>query len=432
MLHELTQDIYKEFDRLLERSDPVYERLRPVLEQEGINTREWYSGGKVSVRVTGGRTLAAKLGMGCQDIKVTEVWSAENHLELCTLVSQLGHPIPADIVHLLPEEEREQFLNLTKPSDIPSGELVDFVTGAHERGLADLAKTSLEKLQSLSRVQIAQDDVPEPSGTTLQSIIEAYIESRPERSRRQDRGQLAKWMQHPEMGKKPLGEVDIYDVYDFLNELGEDLSVSSLRVFRAAMSNVYNWCNKQRDLGIKYNPWRGIDMTGMGQDAVDRLPFTSEQLHHLFKLDMPDDCRKAFAILVTTGLRGGELVQLAKRQKVEVKDGIKFLDLREITTKNKGSKRLVPLHDLANELPKSFTQQKLRSLVRRVTNDPRVVVHSLRHTAKDLFRDAGISKEVSDFITGHAQGDVSGKYGVGPSLQVRYEAINRVAHPWLR
>jgi hypothetical protein len=38
-------------------------------------------------------------------------------------------------------------------------------------------------------------------------------------------------------------------------------------------------------------------------------------------------------------------------------------------------------------------------------------------------RDAGVSKEVNDFITGHASGDVAGSYGSGPSLRVRKEAI---------
>ena len=59
-------------------------------------------------------------------------------------------------------------------------------------------------------------------------------------------------------------------------------------------------------------------------------------------------------------------------------------------------------------------------------------IHSLRGTFKDLIRDAGISKELNDFITGHAQVDVAGKYGDGFSLERRYEAINSVSHPWLK
>ena len=43
--------------------------------------------------------------------------------------------------------------------------------------------------------------------------------------------------------------------------------------------------------------------------------------------------------------------------------------------------------------------------VRKVSDDPKKVVHSLRGTFKDMLRDAGVSKETNDFITGHSSGD---------------------------
>jgi len=42
-----------------------------------------------------------------------------------------------------------------------------------------------------------------------------------------------------------------------------------------------------------------------------------------------------------------------------------------------------------------------------------------------------VSKEVNDFITGHASGDVAGNYGAGPSLSVRKEAIERLGFEFL-
>jgi hypothetical protein len=71
-------------------------------------------------------------------------------------------------------------------------------------------------------------------------------------------------------------------------------------------------------------------------------------------------------------------------------------------------------------------------LVRRVTTNPKKVVHSLRGTLKDKLRDNGVPKEVNDFITGHSSGDVAGTYGSGPSLKVRQAALNSVVHPWLK
>ena len=63
--------------------------------------------------------------------------------------------------------------------------------------------------------------------------------------------------------------------------------------------------------------------------------------------------------------------------------------------------------------------------VRKVTDDPLKVVHSLRGTLKDKLRDTGVSTETNDFITGHGRGDAAGKYGIGPSLAVRKEALDR-------
>lgn len=73
----------------------------------------------------------------------------------------------------------------------------------------------------------------------------------------------------------------------------------------------------------------------------------------------------------------------------------------------------------------------LMPYIRKITSDPLKVVHSLRGTLKDLLRDADVSQEINDFITGHGAGDVAGRYGSGPSLQTRLDALSKVLHPWL-
>ena len=55
----------------------------------------------------------------------------------------------------------------------------------------------------------------------------------------------------------------------------------------------------------------------------------------------------------------------------------------------------------------------------------------MRGNFKDFIRDLGVSKEINDFITGHAQGDFAGRYGAGPSMAKRLEVINQIKHPWL-
>ena len=64
---------------------------------------------------------------------------------------------------------------------------------------------------------------------------------------------------------------------------------------------------------------------------------------------------------------------------------------------------------------------------------PKQVTHSLRGNLKDLLYDVGIPKELNDYITGHSQGDVAGdRYGVGHNVKVRYEALNKVHHPYIK
>jgi hypothetical protein len=78
------------------------------------------------------------------------------------------------------------------------------------------------------------------------------------------------------------------------------------------------------------------------------------------------------------------------------------------------------------------TSRVVNRYIDRVTTDPRVVAHSLRGNLKDLLRNAGVSAELNNFITGHTQSNaVAGDYGDGHSMAVRLDALNKAQHPWL-
>ena len=47
--HELTQAIYDEFDKELKKTDKFFEAVRPLLEDAGVRTRDWYDKGSVVV-----------------------------------------------------------------------------------------------------------------------------------------------------------------------------------------------------------------------------------------------------------------------------------------------------------------------------------------------------------------------------------------------
>lgn len=62
---------------------------------------------------------------------------------------------------------------------------------------------------------------------------------------------------------------------------------------------------------------------------------------------------------------------------------------------------------------------------------PRTVVfHSLRHTFKDLCRNAGIVSDVHHQLTGHASGSVGDRYGEGYSLEVLHTEISKIRLPF--
>lgn len=440
--HRLTEEIYAQFDRQLGRTDPVFEALRPTLEDHGVNTRQWYQEGFVMHIAKGPETIASRLtklqgasltaeGGRPQSAHVVERWKAANHVELCAMFSSgFGHAIPASVLAMLAPEDRAAVLAKSEPSELPA----DFLVQIAKRLPEAMAKNFINASRLHSPVVLDGDTsamaTPSEGNPTIAHIIEDYLPSRPERSRRNDRMQLNKWL-GDKLVKKPLTQIDQFDLYEFFEGQGEKLSKSSIGVLKAAMSNVFNWATKQRDLGINSNPLRGLDLSEYGHDGVEKRPFSPDELLRLFKLEMTSDDWVALAILITTGMRGGELMQV---NEIKLHNNIRHFDLRYIpAAKTRGSRRLVPVRDgLQVTLPLQTNQTKLNAIIRKEwPDDSTVSLHSLRHSFKDLLRDLEVSKELNDYITGHGQGDVAGDYGIGPSLAKRLEIINRIDHPWL-
>jgi integrase len=57
--------------------------------------------------------------------------------------------------------------------------------------------------------------------------------------------------------------------------------------------------------------------------------------------------------------------------------------------------------------------------------DRRLTFHSLRHTFKTACREAGITEEIHDALTGHSNGSLGRGYGVMP-LRVLAEAVAKI------
>ena len=277
--------------------------------------------------------------------------------------SGFGHPIPASVLAMLAPDDRAAVLAKSEPSDLSADLLIRVV-----KGLPDtVAKNFIDASRHHSPIMLAQDtsaiSIPTAQEAALVHIIEDYLPSRSERSHRNDRMQLNKWLRDG-LGKKSLRQIDQFDLYEFFEDQGERLSRSSIGVLKAAMSNVFNWAMKQRELGVNVNPLRGLDLTEYGHDGVKKRPFTSDELHRLFNLTMTADDWMALAVLITTGMRGGELMQV---HEIKLQNGIRHFDLRCIpAAKTRGSRRLVPVRDSLEFVPPLKTNQaRLNAIIRK-------------------------------------------------------------------
>jgi integrase len=209
-------------------------------------------------------------------------------------------------------------------------------------------------------------------------------------------------------------------------------AVSSVRAFLTE-------CEK-KEL-IVQSPFSDLKLSNYGTAPVSYKPFTFKQLSLLFAQRMKPSDRLCLSILTATGMRLDEVCLLNYEQVRKHQDGFLYVDLTNAVVKNSNSQRYVPLHPAVkidhngkgrifdykigkDNKAESDASKRLMRIIRKVSNDPQHVVHSLRGTFKDMLREAGATKEMNDFITGHSQGDTASAYGVGPSIRARYEAIS--------
>ena len=323
---------------------------------------------------------------------------------------------------------------------------------------------NLAKVSEVPEVRAAGLEVPAVAGSEgprMQELIDPFIEAKNwsrEKTKNTAIRQLnliARLLDNP----RPV-DITQRDVVTFARKYIEEVTAErgkppALGLVKDIQSNGSQFMKYWVREGIaEHNPFLGADLKSLGANEVAKSyqPFEKDELEKLFALPMPDEDRLLLSILISTGMRLDEAALLTWDQ-IRSEDGIRYFSLMDsdnvnVIVKNQGSLRKVPIPDVLT-LPKKaegrlFTynldadgkankmaSKRLMKHVRTVTKMETKTIHSLRGNLKDLLRDADVSKELNDFITGHSSGDVAGKYGSGFSLQKRYVAINSVKHPWL-
>ena len=249
-----------------------------------------------------------------------------------------------------------------------------------------------------------------------------------------------------------IGNIDVTEIkkahaYRFASWFESQFGAANNSI-KAGISYVkafLTWCEQHEH--ISSDPFVELQLKTYGRAKQSYVPFSKNQLHSLFKLKLSARDRLILTILVTTGMRLDEAALLDWNNVKRHDEGFTYFDTRFGIVKNTGSERLIPLPNFINMPERGSgrlfdysldddgkaqrqTSNTLNRHIEKIRENNRQVVHSLRETLKDLLRDYGVSKEINDFITGHSSGDVAGQYGSGPSLYVRYEAVNSVSHSW--
>jgi integrase len=222
---------------------------------------------------------------------------------------------------------------------------------------------------------------------------------------------------------------------------------------------------------IQSNPCDGVRPPRIDPTEESRTPFTLAQLKQLFaapRIADPDAKSRSrvrgetlywlSVLSLYSGARLGELSQLRVDDVSEV-EGVPVarIGAKGARVKTAGSRRAMPLHPRVLELgfadfvslrreegDRLFPELRVtklgkagqeaskefgRMLDRIGLSDPELTFHSFRHTFKDACREAGISEEVHDALTGHTGGRSVGRsYGLGVPVKRLAEELRKVSY----
>ena len=468
---QIVEQIMDDFDSKRSQLEPFIEACRPYLVKSGVDVQRWYTEGKLTVRLKGEESLLArhygqdrmetvfegrriKLYLGEHDHEMAM------YSDIIRFLTIKGFAIPRAAYDALNDEQREEMdgmMAAKKEDVIPVKPLLEATKSEDER-IQMAAEVRLNNYDDLKIDVPRIEEAPEQT-YKFSDLIEPYLESRKHEavkevtSRRKACERVLEFA-----GDLPLAEYQELHAYDIAQAMdGLDYANNTISKNITYANGLFRWAKKNRDeYGRQYLrtlPWIDLELGEYGKEARPYLPLEEDELLALFALEMEQQERLLLSMLITTGMRLDEAA-LMTWERITTRQGVWCFSLvndeQDVRVKNRGSMRYIPVPTALKPIlgnggegrlfnyridqdgkAQAKASDAVMPLIRQVTSNDRKVAHSLRGNFKDLVRDLEVSKEINDFITGHAQGDVAGKYGAGPSLNKRLEVINRIKHPWL-
>ena len=256
------------------------------------------------------------------------------------------------------------------------------------------------------------------------------------------------------VGDMVIDQVEPHHAYEFLDALLEE----NPKVARSTLdTNIYgcraffNFLIEDKG-ALKINPFNRILLRKRGVKPVEWQRYETDELYTIFQYPWTEDQRLLLAILVTTGMRLEEAVELTwERYNDTDYQGIKYFSLlstgeEDPKVKTDSSARYVILHPALDEMLLTRKQEsgrlftwahnhageEINPILKGLFNHPRKRIHSFRRTFKILYRDHGVDEKSIDALVGHAEGDKMRKAYAGVGVPKRYENLLKVEHPWLK
>ena len=396
------------------------------------------------------------------DIDIPDGWGwdvyyedfvATEYSDVAILVTVLGGYVPTHVLEYLDADSRASIEELTEPL---KPDIVTIFSGKLPQSkLLDAVRANANDLPTDPVVKIA--DAP-PDQIRFSDVVEEYLNSKTEASKERSQRLKACETVIRICGNKPLTDYTKLHAYDIARSMHEDgYSRSQISKMITYGRGLFKYATKTRGTNgealLVDQPWKDIELDDYGKEKRKYKPLELEELKALFALDMGEQERLLLSILISTGMRLDEVALMTWERIREYKDVLCFClmnDTGDERFKNRGSMRYVPVPEIIKPMlakrgqgrvfnyrvdrdgkAQAAASDAVMPLIRKITTDDRKVAHSLRGNFKDALRELEVSKELNDFITGHAQGDVGGKYGEGPSLKKRAEVIDRIQYPWL-
>ena len=460
--------ILDQLNEAADQLDPFIEGLRPYLEQGGVDVSQWYRDGVLTCKFTGKKSLHYEMlgeetvvvlsETGKEKLKIVSeamVTEEDSYSDVAVMVTRLGFAIPKHLIEMLPDDAKEEVLDLKRIPTFNALKLLDDPQKwQNGKGLR-----VIENLQANPPNEMVKVTENTSNVKRFSELIEGYLKHHnSEAVKEQSQRKKACERVIEFCGDLLIDKYTPLHAYDLAQAMHElDYSNAQINKMITYGRGLFKYAQKIRnEYGqpvLLFQPWVDIDLKKYGVPQRSYLPFSHDELHAIFDLKLPKQERLLLSILITTGMRLDE-VALMTWDRIKFQNGVLCFSLvndsQNVRVKTTGSHRYVPIPDIIKKQfgnggegrvfdyridrdgkAQAAASDAVMPYIRLVTQYDRKVAHSMRGNFKDLVRELEISKELNDFITGHSQGDVAGRYGSGPSLAKRLELMNRIEHPWL-